>query len=220
MRRALVAAVAALLAAGAASERLSSPARRVEAAEELRLFPSGRFLETASLGFVHAAADWTWLTAVQYYGRHHLSDRDYPMANHLFEVTTRLDPRFRTAYIFGGLVLSEDAGDLEGARRLLASGARANPGDWQIEFHRGFMETMRGDRRIGAAQMARASGMAGAAPYTKRMAAHALSKIGRREAAIRLWEELARDPDEAIRAIAEQRLADLRQAEAGAQRRR
>lgn len=209
MRGSVLTALVSIAIAGAVSGNLERARDRDGAEEELRFFPSGRFLEMASLGFAHAAADLTWLSAVQYYGKHHMTDRDYPLAKHLFEVTTRLDPRFRTAYIFGGLVLSDDMRDLHGARSLMGAGARANPGDWRIEFHRGFMETTRGDRSLGAVQMERASRMPGAAPYTKRLAAYALSRTGQRDAAVRLWRELAEDPDPAIRAIAEQRLRDL-----------
>lgn len=219
MRLSIAAALVSILLAGAISGKLADSHGRLPPDDELRLFPSGKFLEIASLGFVHATADLAWLAAVQYFGKHHMTDRDYPMARHLFEVTTRLDPQFKTAYIFGGLVLSDDVGDLDAARRLMSAGAGANPSDWRIEFHRGFMETTRGDRRLGAAQMHRASRMQGAAPYTKRLAAHALSRTGQRDLAIHLWEELGRDPDPAIRAIAEQRLLDLRGNAAGESRR-
>jgi hypothetical protein len=163
-------------------------------------------------------ADLAWLQAIQYYGKHHMEDRSYPMARHLFEVTTRLDPRFRNAYIFGGWVLGEEAGEMEAARALFDRGRRAIPEDWMLAFQRGFLESMRGDPSRGALQMARAAGMKGAPRYAARVAAYACSRAGRAELAIRLWEEMTMDPDPAIRALAQERLRTIRSSAPGSTR--
>lgn len=199
--------VLALSAFGAA--KLGRFERPGAAAEELRFFPSGRLLEFVSVGHPTLLADLAWLSAIQYYGKHHTGDRNYPLAEHLFDVTTRIDPRFRSAYIFGGLVMADEAGDLEAARRIFVRATRSNPGDWILAFHRGFIEYMRGDRSAGAVLMARAAAMPGAEPYVSRMAAYACSRVGRAELAVRLWEEMAMSSDPAMRALAEDRLRAL-----------
>ncbi len=178
----------------------------------MALFPSGRLLGILSLGHRTLAADLAWLESIQYYGRHRLGDRRYPLAEHLFRVTTDLDPRFRNAYIFGGLVLGDDAASLPAARALFARGARENPLDWQIPFHHGFLEYLRGDLETGAIEMERASRRPGAAPYAARMAAHAFAKVGRRELAVRLWQEIAVGEDESLREVARRRLQELEEA--------
>jgi hypothetical protein len=210
MGRFLIAAALLLLLAGLGAIRLDGLDRPDDVGGELHAFPSGRLLDFLSLGHRTLLADLTWLAAIQYYGRHHMGDRTYPLARHLFAVTTQVDPRFRGAYLFGGLVLADEVGDLASARAFLTEGVRANPEDWILAFQRGFIEYMRGDRSVGAAQMVRASRMAGAAPYASRLAAHAAARVGRVELAIRLWEELAGSPDPALRALAEERLRDLR----------
>lgn len=210
--------IAALLVASVAlacSGMLSSHlARTVPPApggdSELPFFPSGRFLDLLSLGQPTAIADIAWVEAIQYYGKHHLEDRRYPLAAHLFDVTTRCDPRFRSAYVFGALVLGEEAGDMEEARRLLSRGIAANPNDWMLPFQRGFLEYMHGDPEVGAIEMSRASRMDEAPAYTARLAAHACARVGQRELAMRLWEEMARSGDAATRALAEDRLRALR----------
>jgi hypothetical protein len=198
--------------AGVALERSGG----TRASEELAFFPSGRLLPTLSLGHPTLLADATWLSAIQYYGKHHLGDRRYPLAEHLFDVTTRLDPQFRNAYIFAGFVLGEDAGDMDAARRVLTRGMAANPGDWMVAFQRGFLEYMCGDRPTGAAYMDRASRMPGAPPYTRRLAANACLRTGRHELAVRLWEEIAwESEDEALRELARRKLDDLRRSTPG-----
>jgi pentatricopeptide repeat protein len=210
MWRNLVVAVILLLLAGYGSARLEDVNAKGFEKEELPFFPSGRLLDFVSMGHRTLLADLTWLSAIQYYGKHHIGDRAYPLAEHLFDVTTRVDPQFRSAYIFGGLVMADEAGDLDAARRFFVRGTRSNPEDWILAFHRGFIEYMRGDRLVGALQMTRASRMPGAEGYASRMAAYACSRVGRTELALRLWEEMSVSEDPALRALAEERLRGLR----------
>jgi hypothetical protein len=209
-RSRLLLAVLLVAAAAYGSGRLERSGQRVVPDEELCFFPSGRLLDFLCMGHRTLVADLTWLSAIQYYGKHHMGDRQYPLARHLFEVTTRIDPQFRGSYIFGALVLADEAGDLEAARRFLTEGVRSNPGDWTLAFQRGFIEYMRGDRSTGALLMVRASRMPDAASYASRLAAFACSRVGRNELAARLWEEMAAGEDPALRALAEERLRDLR----------
>lgn len=208
-----VALMAILLAGGWIAPRLAEVATSRGAEAELPLFPSGKLLEAVPDGFRTTAADLAWLQAIQYYGKHHMGDRTYPLAQHLFDVTTRLDPQFRNAYIFGGWVLGEEAGDMDAARALFDRGARTIRGDWMVAFHRGFLESMCGDRALGAIQMAHAAQMDGAPGYAARVAAFACARTGREELAARLWREMQQDPDPAIRELARERLRAL---EAGA----
>ncbi len=195
-----------LLAGVCLGPRAADLCRPAGTVDELPLFPSGKLLEAMPTGWRTTASDLAWLQAIQYYGKHHLEDRTYPMARHLFGVTTRLDPQFRNAYIFGGWVLGEEVGDMDAARALFDRGRRAIPNDWMLAFQRGFLESMRGDASRGALQMAHAAEMDGAPGYAARVAAFACTRAGRAELAIRLWEEIARDPDPAIRAVARERL--------------
>jgi len=215
MFRALVAAVLALTLAGGIGQRMGAARSHAPDSVELPLFPSGRLLQVLSLGHQNGCADLAWLQAIQYYGRHHQGDRTYPLARHLFYVTTALDPGFRNAYIFGAWVLGEEAGDMAGARRLLRRGMRANPTDWMLAFQRGFLEYMEGDPALGALQMERASRIRGAPPYTSRLAAQACARTGQVALAIRLWEEIERSGEAAIRSVARQRLQELREREMG-----
>jgi hypothetical protein len=205
----IVGVVAILLAGAWIAPRLADAPAGGEADAELRLFPSGKLLEAVPDGFRTVGADLAWLEAVQYYGKHHMSDQTYPFAEHLFDVTTRLDPQFRNAYIFGGWVLGEEVCDMRAARSLFDRGTRNVRDDWMIAFQRGFLESMKGDHALGAIQMAHASTMDGAPPYAGRVAAFACTRAGREELAIRLWQAMEEDADPAIRALARERLRAL-----------
>lgn len=177
---------------------------------ELDLFPSGRFLREASLGHAQLAADLGWLTAIQYYGKHRLTDRRYPLAPHLFVTITDADPRFENAYFFGSLVLA-DAGFLEQAERLLRRGAERNPGSWRLRFELGFFHyVLRKAPAQAAAEFAAAADIPGAPEYTRRFAAAAFQRAGDTATARQLWQRVARESEnEEIRRMADEHIASL-----------
>jgi hypothetical protein len=199
-----------LAVAGACGSQLESAKQDVEDSVELALYPSGRYLRLLSLGQPTLLADIAWLQAIQYYGKHRKEDRQYPYAEHLFDIITAADPDFRNAYLFGALVLEDKDGSLEAATQLLTQGLRANPDDWMLTFHRGFLEYLRGDAAIGAVEMGRAARLPNAPPYTARLAAHACGRTGSTMLALQIWEEIARaTADPAIKRLAEERVAEL-----------
>jgi hypothetical protein len=59
--------------------------------------------------------------------------------------------------------------------------------------------------------MAGAARMRGAPPFAARVAAVACTRSGRKDLAILLWEEISRDRDPAIRALARERLQAMRE---------
>lgn len=178
---------------------------------ELALFPTGSWVRPLAFGRTHLAADLTWLEAIQYYGKHRETDRRYPYTRTLFETLTRLDPRFENAYVFGALILAEDSGNLEAALALLKRGIRENPESWLLVFEYGFTLYLHGNDPEGAAvYFERASRMAGAPDWVKRLAAYSAKKAGRREMAIRLWSEIYRQTDnDEIRRVAREYLREL-----------
>jgi tetratricopeptide (TPR) repeat protein len=179
--------------------------------EELMYFPSGRFLKQAALGHDVLVADMAWLRAVQYYGEHRLTDRNYKMAGHIFDVVTTLDPLFRNAYIFGGLVLAQDAGDVEKGVELLHKGVANIPDDWLLPFELGFIYYLCSN---DMAQAHRWFMEAAARPdhpeSVERFAAFTAARAGDLRAALQLWMHLYESTENAyVRQMAEERIRDL-----------
>jgi hypothetical protein len=196
IRIALMVAGCALLALAAT---LNDRAPRSDALNdfELQYFPSGRMLGTAALGFDAVASDFSFLRAVQYYGEHRRTDRQYPWAHHLFDVVTQLDSRYVTPYLFGGLVLAEDTGRLDRAVTLLERGMDAVPDRWELPFEAGFLILVRGRDAAGAAPwLERATRLPGSPDYVRRFAAYAHTRGGSREMALALWREIAATAEE------------------------
>jgi hypothetical protein len=201
-----------LLAASAGLVQLTHTFSGPETAgEELMYFPSGRFLKEASLGHEMTVADMAWLRAIQYYGMHRQTDQEYDMAAHIFEVVTTLDPMFRNAYVFGGLVLAQDAGEVDGGIDLLRKGIINLPDEWLLPFEIGFIYY------ICDADMARAQRWfleAASKPQhpesVERFAAFCADKSGDLKTALRLWVELYESTNnEYVRQMAEARVKDL-----------
>jgi hypothetical protein len=175
---------------------------------EMTLYPSGNFLKEMSLGHRHLVADLAWISSIQYYGKHRMTDQDYPLSPELFRVITDADPAFENAYLFASLVMAEAGFNAE-AQRLLELGVTRNPDSWRLNFDLGFFHFVITNTWDLAAASFRAASQATDAPdYTRRFAAAAFERADDPETARVLWKVIALEsPNEEIRRIAEERLA-------------
>jgi tetratricopeptide (TPR) repeat protein len=213
-------AVAALLLAGAGA---AYSARRLEqlragaTLEEVMLVRSPRLVKLACLGYTGLAADIYWTRAVQYFGgKHHEKSLRYDLLRPLLGLTTDLDPRLTVAYEFGSFFLAqkppEGAGDPQAAVELVKKGIAANPRDWRLYYHLGFVEYVeRQDLKAAADAFEAGSRIPGALPWMKVMAASMRQKGGERETARYLWTNIYESSsDPLIKQNAAYRLLALR----------
>lgn len=110
--------------------------------EELLFFPSGKFLNLVTAGFKTIYADFIWIEGGIYYGKHRLSDREYPYLFHIMDIITDLDSRFINAYTLGAFLLADDANRIDLAEELLDKGISHNPRKWHMPFVKGFINYM------------------------------------------------------------------------------
>jgi len=190
--------------AGAAKNASADPDR-------LLYLPEGRILRMASLGHRNMMADLVWLRTIQYYGEQKLSGRNYDEAERLFQVIYDLDDNFKGATRFGALVLSQDAGNPEGALALLGRAQAAHPDDWEYVFDEAFVhQTIRRDYEAAAEAYRRASLMKGAPDVAGRLAGLSFARLGDRGAARQVWWSILEEADnELTRRVAERNLANL-----------
>jgi tetratricopeptide (TPR) repeat protein len=151
--------------------------------EAPRLAPEA--IRRLSLGFGGLAADWYWLSALQYVGRKleetQAGGRDEGAAVELdrikavdpkvlvryFELITTLDPRFTAVYEFGAVVLP--AVDIQAAVALLEKGIQANPDQWYLHQQLAYIYWQRGDYLAAADAFRRGARMT-TASWMERMA--------------------------------------------------
>jgi tetratricopeptide (TPR) repeat protein len=159
--------------------------------DELMYLPEGSVLSAASLGHRSILADVIWLRAIQYYGEHRLTDRNYDQAERLFHVIYDLDPSFKGATRFGALVLAQDARNPDAALALLRRAERDAPHVWEYPFDQGFIQqTVVCDLAAAGESYRRASRLPGAPPVAARLAGTSFGKLGDRESAREVWTEI------------------------------
>lgn len=194
MRRLLAClALAGLALAGAAGVRALEPrlVARDRSRDELLYYPRSEAIRYACLGHTGTAADLAWLRAVQYYGEHKRTDRQWTMLGHIFDIVTDLDPRFQAGFIFGGLTTAEEGQDLPAALALMDKGVAANPDSWEMAFEAGFVYYVYArDYERAARLFRRAASLPGASEATIRFAAFVSQRAGDPRAAVYLWQDL------------------------------
>jgi tetratricopeptide (TPR) repeat protein len=131
-------------------------------------------------GFGGLAADWYWLTALQYVGRKiqeqtqrspldaqpvveldRIKAVNPQVLVRLFELITTLDPRFTAVYEFAAVVLP--AVDVQAAVALLEKGIQANPDQWYLHQQLAYIYWQRGDYLAAADAFRRGARMTTAA---------------------------------------------------------
>jgi tetratricopeptide (TPR) repeat protein len=213
---ALLAALVLGLLAHIVSERTRSEQLASRDPNELMYLPESRVLKAASLGFSNLFADIIWLRAIQYYGEHRLTDRNYPQAERLFRTIYDLDPAFKGATRFGAIILAQDARDPDGAIELLERAEQDHPEVWEYPFDQGFIhQTIRKAYAEAAEDYHRASLLPGAPDLAARLAGYSYVRLGDRSASRDVWSSILADPpNEMMRRIAERGLRNIAMEEA------
>ena len=194
--RALVVFALAAAAAFAQSRASERALPKPEPLGDLAYYPSGTWLAQAALGDAPAWSDLLWLRAVQYYGAHRQIDNDFHQMAHVFEIITTLEPRFRSAYVFGGTSLCQEGKQFDAGVRLLEKGARNNPTEWIYPFELGFVHYV-GKRDLTRAtfDFAQAARQPEAPEYCGRFAAWSGQRAGYEAVSFELWRQVAETTD-------------------------
>jgi len=179
--------------------------------------PSGKALKTLSLGHYSLLADIYWTRVVQYYGsrlRDHKTD--FSLLAPLLDITVTLDPQLMVAYNFGAVFLAapppRGAGDPRKAIELLQRGIAANPDEWRLWHHLGFIYYWDlQDYQKAAESYQQGARNPKARPWMKVMAAVILEKGGSRDTSLFLWTEILNGTDDpTIRKNAQGHITGLR----------
>lgn len=181
-------------------------------------FQSGPMLKRVSLGFENLVADVYWMRAVIYYGgkrRATSPGQNFELLDPLLTFVTTLDPRFKVAYRFGAIFLTEaypsGPGRPDRAIALLQRGFEADPTAWEYLHDIGFVYYwwLR-DYRAAAEWFDRAGRLPGAPTWLSALAATTLAQGGDRQASRFLWRQLFDSSDvDWLRRNAQLRLTQL-----------
>jgi hypothetical protein len=183
---------------------------------EMLWIASGQTLRALSLGHQALLADIYWTRVVQYYGsrlRDHKTD--FSLLAPLLDITVTLDPQLMIAYYFGAMFLSEQpprgAGQPEKGIHLLRRGIVANPDQWRLWHHLGFIYYWDlQDYERAAAAYSEGARNPNAHDWMRAMAASIAERGGSRETSRFLWSQILQSTeDPTIRANAERHIRGL-----------
>jgi tetratricopeptide (TPR) repeat protein len=184
--------------------------------EEEELYLNAANVKRLSLGFNGLAADWYWMRSLQYVGgkimnlpEHgsldHLGQLNLKLLAPLLDAATTLDPQFMEPYQYAAVVLTDV--DVQEAIRIVKKGIAANPSQWRLYHHLGFIYWQQKDFKTAGEAYEQGSKLPGALPWMKfmmgRMASEGGSRDTAREIYSRLYEEAS---DSKIKNMARRRL--------------
>ena len=183
------------------------------------LYLTGNALKRMSLGFNGLVADWYWMRALQYVGGKILSapgpiqlddlgQLDMRLLAPMLDISTTLDPAFMEPYMYAAIVLP--AIDEEEAIRITRKGIAANPQQWRLYQHLGYIYWQRGDYASAGDAYSQGAAISGAPAWMQamkaKMAAEGGSRSVAREIYGRMYEEAG---DASVKEMARLRLLQL-----------
>lgn len=170
---------------------------------------SGAIAKRLSLGFENIVADVYWMRAVVYYGGKRLeiaraegvsTPPNFNLLYPLLDLVTSLDPRFKVAYRFGAIFLTEaypsGPGRPDQAVLLLKRGIENDAARWEYMEDIGFVYYFwLHDFKQAADWFKRASDQPGAPIWLSPLAATTLAEGGDRRSSRFLWTQLLQETD-------------------------
>jgi tetratricopeptide (TPR) repeat protein len=116
----------------------------------------------------------------------------YPMLDRI----TTVDPHFIFPYIYGGVYVLLDTGDVDAAVALLKKGHRLNPGRWELPFYLGWLHWMYMDNKERTvAYLQKAIALKGCPRFAGDLLIHLSADLGRSEMNRRYLEGLLLSTD-------------------------
>jgi tetratricopeptide (TPR) repeat protein len=187
--------------------------------EEEKLYLTATTVRRASLGFNGLAADWYWMRSLQYVGgkivklpEHvqldHLGQLNLKLLAPLLDATTTLDPQFMEPFQYAAVVLPDL--DINEAIRIVQKGIAANPSQWRLYHHLGFIYWRQKDFKSAGDAYEQGARVPGAPPWMKAMRARMASEGGSRNTAREIYQRMYEEAtDDQIRNMARKHLLRL-----------
>jgi tetratricopeptide (TPR) repeat protein len=176
---------------------------------EEQLYLNGPAMKRLTLAFNGVAADWYWLRSLQYVGRKivnyedthagnfdlaGLSALDLRLLPSMLRMTTTLDPQFLEAYYYGAVILPDLNPDE--AISLLNQGIAANPDQWRLYQHLGYIYWQSGDHQKASELYLAGGRISGSPPWMLAMSARMKAEGGAGQAAREMYIHLGEESED------------------------
>ncbi len=153
-----------------------------------------RLISPANPEFI---ADALWMRALYYFGKHSLTDQQYPYLLNLLDITTDLAPRWKFPYTYGALIMADSEGGADDASYMIEKGLIHHPEDWQLWFFKGYQLMKEGHNLEAAEALHTASVLPDAPVFLAELSATLMTREGRRDMALRFLQQslqMIKDP--------------------------
>jgi tetratricopeptide (TPR) repeat protein len=186
--------------------------------EDESLYLNANTARRMSLAFNGLAADWYWMRSLQYVGRKimavpedvqidNLQMLNLKLLAPLLDTATTLDPEFYEPYEYAAVVLP--AIDVQQAIRITQKGIEANPSNWKLYHHLGYIYWQQKNFQGAAEAYDRGTQIPGAPPWMSAMRARMADAGGSRSTAREIYKQMYESSDETVRETARRRLMQL-----------
>lgn len=198
-------------------------ARNTSAFTEEPLYLNGPAMKRLTLAFNGVAADWYWIRSLQYVGRkvvnfedthgarlnlNDLSGLDLRLLPALLRMSTTLDPQFLGPYYYGAVILPDI--DSNEAITLLNHGIDANPAQWRLYQHLGYIYWQRHDYEKASEVYAAGARLPGAPVWMTAISARMKAEGGSPDAAREMYRHLGEaSNDEAVKDMVSKQIMRL-----------
>jgi len=187
------------------------------------LYLNGPAMKRITLAFNGVAADWYWIRSLQYVGRKmvnfqdthtgrlnlaDLSVLDLRLLSPLLRMSTTLDPQLMEPYYYGAVILPDI--DSDQAIALVNDGIAANPSEWRLYQHLGYIYWQRHDYEKASEAYAAGARLPGALPWMAAISARMKAEGGSTDAAREMYRHLGESSnDEAVKEMVNKQLMRL-----------
>ena len=221
----LILAIAAGLTAAAFVAHWNDVHRRDLPAQfsEEPLYLNGPAMKRITLAFNGITADWYWMRSLQYVGRKiinyedthagklrlsDLSSLDLHLLPSLLRTATALDPKFLDPYYYGAVILPDV--DANEAIELLNQGIAANPEQWKLYQHLGYIYWQRREYQKASEVYETGAKLSEAPPWMLAMSARMKAEGGAGQAAREMYAHLYEASDDVnVKRMVEKQLMRL-----------
>jgi tetratricopeptide (TPR) repeat protein len=211
------------LAGAALISRASQPQNSANEFAEEPLYFNEAAMKRLTLSFNGLAADYYWMRSLQYVGRkivnyedthggrfdmNALATLDLRLLPSLLKMAIALDPHFMQPYYYGAVILPEL--DSNEAVNLLNLGITANPDQWRLHQHLGYIYWQRGDFAKASEVYGQGAKRPGAPAWMAAMSARMKAEGGSRDAAREMYRHLYEESnDESVKEMVAKQIMRL-----------
>jgi tetratricopeptide (TPR) repeat protein len=187
--------------------------------EEDKLYVTAATVDRLSLGFNGLLADWYWMRSLQYVGRRILNSSEnveldtlghlnLKLLAPLLDASTTLDPQFQEPYQYAATVLP--GVDMEEAIRIIRKGIGANPQEWRLYHHLGYIYWQKKDYSAAGEAYAQGARLPDAPAWMEVMKARMASEGGSSDTARQIYTRIYEEAgDRNVKEMARRRLLQL-----------